>query len=134
MALTGSLTDATTGRWPRSAPSCGGSSPSPRARPARRAHAQQHQLLLAIRGLPGPGPASISDVADALLLRLHSTTELVGRAVDDGLVERRRTPPTPAAVLLELTPAGADKLAVSGLHRAELQRFRREMSELGELD
>ena len=95
----------------------------------------QHQLLLAIRGHPGPGPPSISDAADALRLQLHSTTELVGRAVDDGLVERRRDPSDARRVLLTLTTAGEERLAaLSALHRTELQRFRREMSELGMLD
>ena len=95
----------------------------------------QHQLLLAIRGFPGPGAPAISDAADALRLQLHSTTELVGRAVDDGLVERERDPHDARRVLLRLTSLGADKLAaLTSLHRSELQRFRREMSELGTLD
>jgi DNA-binding MarR family transcriptional regulator len=95
----------------------------------------QHQLLLAVRGFPGPGAPSISDAAEALRLQLHSTTELVGRAVDDGLVERRRDPDDARRVLLALTEAGDGKLAaLTGLHRTELQRFRREMRELGALD
>ena len=95
----------------------------------------QHQLLLAIRGHPGAGAPSISDAADALRLQLHSTTELVGRATDDGLVERRRDPADARRVLLALTPTGEDRLAaLSDLHRTELQRFRREMGELGMLD
>ena len=94
----------------------------------------QHQLLLAIRGHPGSSAPSISDTAEALCLQVHSTTELVGRAVDDGLVERRRDPADGRRVLLALTGQGERKLAeLSRLHRTELHRFRREMSELGRL-
>lgn len=53
----------------------------------------QHQLLLAIRGHPGPDKPSISDTADALCLQLHSTTELVGRAVEASS-SANATPPT----------------------------------------
>ena len=95
---------------------------------------QQHQLLLSIRGHPGDRPPSISDAAEALCLQLHSTTELVGRAVDDGFVERRRDPADGRRVVLALTEEGARKLAeLSALHRTELQRFTEEMHELGSL-
>jgi len=95
---------------------------------------QQHQLLLSIRGHRGERPPSISDAADALCLQLHSTTELVGRAVEDGLVERRRDPADGRRVVLALTAEGERKLAeLSALHRTELQRFTEEMHELGTL-
>ncbi len=95
----------------------------------------QHQLLLAIRGHPGPGKPSISDAADALCLQLHSTTELVGRAVDERLVDRQRDPTDARRVLLSLTDGGERKLAaLSNLHRHELQRFHAEMRELRQLD
>lgn len=95
----------------------------------------QHQLLLAVRGHPGPGKPSISDAADALCLQLHSTTELVGRAVDEGLIDRQRDPTDARRVLLSLTEQGNRKLAaLSHLHRHELQRFRAEMHELRQLD
>ncbi|MEO5898748.1 MAG: MarR family winged helix-turn-helix transcriptional regulator [Ilumatobacteraceae bacterium] len=95
----------------------------------------QHQLLLVIRGHPGHGKPSISDAADALRLQLHSTTELVGRAVDDGLVVRQHDPTDARRILLGLTDKGDRKLAaLSDLHRGELQRFRAEISELGHLD
>ncbi len=95
----------------------------------------QHQLLLAIRGHPGHAKPSISDAADALHLQLHSTTELVGRAVDDGLVVRQHDPTDARRVLISLTDKGEHRLAaLSDLHRSELHRFRAEISELGQLD
>src|ERR1700750_3392795 len=48
----------------------------------------QHQLLLAVKGHPGgPGP-TVGDLAGYLLLRPHSTVELIDRAEAAGLVER----------------------------------------------
>ncbi|MGH3159099.1 MAG: MarR family winged helix-turn-helix transcriptional regulator, partial [Streptosporangiaceae bacterium] len=48
----------------------------------------QHQLLVAIKGHCGDQPPAIGDLAGYLLLRPHSTVELVDRAEDAGLVER----------------------------------------------
>jgi MarR family len=59
------------------------------ARAAGLTHVQ-HQLLVAVKGHPGAAPPTVSDLADYLLLRHHSTVELVDRA------ER---------ILDELTPA-----------------------------
>jgi DNA-binding MarR family transcriptional regulator len=47
-----------------------------------------HQLLLAIKGHRGTSGPTIGDLAGYLLLRHHSTVELVGRAEAAGLVER----------------------------------------------
>jgi DNA-binding MarR family transcriptional regulator len=91
----------------------------------------QHQLLLAIRGHPGPDPPSASDVAEALQLRVHSTVELIQRAVTAGLVRRRADPTDGRRQLLELTTTGERHLtALSLLHRAELHRFRKDMVDL----
>ena len=90
-----------------------------------------HQLLLAIRGHPG-GPPSISDVADALQLKLHSATELVARAEAKGLVTRQHTDPDDARrAVLGLTDEGAATLAaLSEVHRDELRRFRDQLAKL----
>lgn len=86
---------------------------------------QQHQLLLAVRGHAGPGPASVTDVADALLLKRHSATELVNRAAEAGLVVRTADADDARRTLVVLTPAGERILAgLSALHRAELARLR----------
>ena len=90
--------------------------------------AAQHQLLLAIRGHRDPdgtvAAPTIGDVADHLLLRHHSTVELVDRAVAAGLVERRPDPSDQRQVRLVLTPAGAQRLEhLSNLHLEELTRL-----------
>lgn len=95
-----------------------------------------HQLLLAIRGHDG-GPPSISDVAEALHVKLHSATELVARAEAKGLVTRSHADPNDARrVVLGLTDEGAAKLAeLSTVHREELRRFRDQLADiLGPLD
>jgi DNA-binding MarR family transcriptional regulator len=48
----------------------------------------QHQLLLAIRGRGGA--PTIGEIAEDLMLRHHSTGELINRAVVAGLVVRSR--------------------------------------------
>lgn len=95
----------------------------------------QHQLLLAIRGHDDPAP-SISDIAEVLQVKLHSATELVGRAAANGLVVRSRDPADARRTTLGLTPDGDRRLAALSLvHRDELRRFRDEMNDvLRELD
>ena len=84
----------------------------------------QHQLLLAIRGHDDPRGPTIGEVADYLLLRHHSTVELVDRADNAGLVTRRRDPDDHRVVRLSLTNDGAARLeALSALHLEELDRL-----------
>lgn len=86
----------------------------------------QHQLLLAVRGHPGPDAATINDVAEALLLRHHSATELVDRTVAGGWLRRVRDPDDHRVVRLELTVGGRRTLArLSALHLEELAQLRR---------
>ncbi len=89
----------------------------------------QHQLLLAVRGHPGEGDPSISDLADALQRERHSVVGLVDRAeqhglvasVDDELDHRRR--------LVELTARGAQIIEhLSVRHRAELRGFEEDLA------
>jgi DNA-binding MarR family transcriptional regulator len=88
--------------------------------------AAQHQLLLAVRGHPGPGAATVGDVAEALLLRHHSATGLVDRTVAAGYLRRTRDRDDQRVVRLELTAAGTRTLArLSVLHLEELARLRR---------
>jgi DNA-binding MarR family transcriptional regulator len=85
----------------------------------------QHQLLLAVRGSTQERGPTVGDVADALLLRHHSVTELVDRAVAAGLVRRERDPDDQRVVHLRITRRGADKLArLSRQHLDELQQLR----------
>ncbi len=92
----------------------------------------QHQLLLAIRGHHTPDqPPSLSEIADVLQLRLHSAGELVNRAEANGLVIRQVDPTDHRRALLSLTHHGAQQLAaLSVVHREELRRFRKQMTDL----
>jgi DNA-binding MarR family transcriptional regulator len=66
----------------------------------------QHQLLVAVKGHPGDLPPTIGELAGYLLLRPHSTVELVDRAAAAGLVERTRDPQDGRVVRVRLTDAG----------------------------
>jgi DNA-binding MarR family transcriptional regulator len=66
----------------------------------------QHQLLVAIKGHPGDLPPTIGELAGYLLLRPHSTVELVDRAAAAGLDERTRDPHDGRVVRVRLTDAG----------------------------
>src|SRR5438270_13018399 len=65
---------------------------------------QQHQLLLAVKGLPPDKKASIGDVADRLQLQHHSTVERVDRLSEGGSVERQRDEEDQRRVLDSITP------------------------------
>ena len=85
----------------------------------------QHQLLLAVRGSTDSHGATIKEVADALLLKHHTATELVDRAEAGGLLRRERDGDDHRVVRLHITRAGAGKLArLSRQHLEELQRLR----------
>ena len=66
----------------------------------------QHQLLVAVKGHPGDLPPTIGELAGYLLLRPHSTVELVDRAVAAGLVERTRDSHDGRVVRVRLTETG----------------------------
>jgi DNA-binding MarR family transcriptional regulator len=84
--------------------------------------AQQHQLLLAIRG--HAAEPTISEVAESLLLRHHSTVELVDRAEQAGLVQRAVDDDDRRVVRLSLTPKGHRVLhRLTAAHIDELQRL-----------
>jgi len=83
---------------------------------------QQHQLLLAVKGLPPGGVATIREIAERLQLRHHSTVELVDRLVHRGLVRRRRNPRDRREVLIDLTGHGEAVLRQLSVHHvAELR-------------
>jgi DNA-binding MarR family transcriptional regulator len=83
---------------------------------------QQHQALLALKGLPDGRSATIGELAERLQIAHHSTVELVGRLADRGLIARARGAADRRQVLLTLSPEGATVLReLSMLHRAELR-------------
>lgn len=82
----------------------------------------QHQLLLAIRG--HDGDPTIGEVAAHLLLKHHSTVELVDRAERAALVRRYPDPDDHRVVRLRLSPKGERRLAaLSAVHLTELTRL-----------
>lgn len=84
----------------------------------------QHQLLLAIKGHPGEAAPTIGELSDYLVSKHHSVVELIDRAVDGGLVERRRDEVDHRIVHLVLTPLGEERIEeLSQLHREELRRL-----------
>ena len=85
----------------------------------------QHQLLLAVRAHPGPLGPTIGELADQLLLRPHSASELIDRAVQAKLVTRHVDPHRASVVRIALTSMGGAKL--QELSYAHLQ----ELAELG---
>lgn len=96
---------------------------------------QQHQALLAVRGHPGPRPASVTDVAAALLLRTHSATELVARTEQAGLLTRGVDPDDRRRTTCTLTPRGHRVLErLTEEHRRELVRLRALIAALDRLD
>lgn len=87
----------------------------------------QHQLLLAVRAHE-EGTPTMSDMAYALQLKLHSTVELSARAEANGLLSRHADPDDHRRVRIELTVEGASKLAELSLaHRDELEQFRAQL-------
>lgn len=80
---------------------------------------QQHQLMLAVKGLPETTPATISEIAERLQIQHHSTVELVDRLVTRGLVSRKRGSEDRRQVLVQLTGKGEKLLRDLALHHRE---------------
>jgi len=82
----------------------------------------QHQLMLALKGLPKNVRPRIGELAERLQIRHHSTVELVNRLSAGGYVRRHRGGEDGREVLLSLTPKGEEVLRELSLHhRAELR-------------
>jgi DNA-binding MarR family transcriptional regulator len=83
---------------------------------------QQHQALLSIKGgYPGRDEISIGELAGHLLLKNHSTVELVDRLVKGGFVSRRAAPDDRRRILLRVTGKGETVLRrISNANLAEL--------------
>jgi DNA-binding MarR family transcriptional regulator len=83
---------------------------------------QQHQLLLALRGLPSGTRPTIGAVAERLCVQHNTAVALVDKLEERGLIERGRGVTDRREVLLELTPAGEEVLrALSALHKQQLR-------------
>ena len=82
---------------------------------------QQHQLMLAIKGMPEGMIATIGTLAERLQIRHHSCVELIDRLIAGGYAQRHRNDADRREVLVELTPQGERHLREMTLHhQAEL--------------
>ena len=84
--------------------------------------AQQYQLMQVIGALPAGNSASISFLAERMILRHNSTVELVDRAERAGLVKRTSDERDLRRSLVVLTPHGENVLArMVAAHLEELE-------------
>ena len=83
---------------------------------------QQHQLLLAVKGLPKGATATIGELAERLQLKHHSMVELVNRLEALGYVARKAGRQDRRQVMVQLTNSGASILRkLSIAHHQELE-------------
>jgi DNA-binding MarR family transcriptional regulator len=83
---------------------------------------QQHQLLLALRGLPLGTRPTIGAVAERLCVQHHTAVALVDKLQERGLVDRVRGVTDRREVFLELTRDGQELLrGLSALHKKQLR-------------
>jgi DNA-binding MarR family transcriptional regulator len=83
---------------------------------------QQHQLLLAIKGLPTDLRPTVRVLAERLRLRHHSVVELIDRLERADLAARTPSPTDGREILVRVTPTGERLLRkLSVAHQAELQ-------------
>ncbi len=80
---------------------------------------RQHQLMLALKGIPKGVRPKIGEVAERLQIQHHSTVELVNRLAERGFVKRQRGGTDRREVLLSLTPKGEKVLRDLSLHHRE---------------
>ncbi len=82
---------------------------------------QQHQALLALRGLPTGVEPTIGALAERLCVQHHTAVALVDKLEVHGWVVRERSTADRRQVLLSLTLKGSELLAkLSLLHREQL--------------
>jgi DNA-binding MarR family transcriptional regulator len=77
---------------------------------------RQHQLMLALKGLPDGVRPRIRELAERLQIQHHSAVELANRLWANGYVRRTRAGHDRREVLLSLTPKGERLLRELSLH------------------
>ena len=80
---------------------------------------QQHQLILVIKGFSHEGRLTISELADKMKLRHHSTVELVNRTEKSGLVRAHPRQHDRRHVFVSLTPRGEAMLQELTMYHLE---------------
>jgi DNA-binding MarR family transcriptional regulator len=91
----------------------------------------QHQLLVAIKGHPGPRPPAVREIAEYLLLQSHSAVGLVDRAEAVGVVRRTPDPDDARVVRVELTDKGDELVSdLTAAHLAKLYELTAALNDL----
>ena len=86
-------------------------------------HNQQYQMLQCVGGMPEEMAPTIGSVAKRMLLKHNSTVELVGRAIEQGLLRRSGDERDHRRILLRVTPQGKRILgALAEFHTRELEQ------------
>lgn len=89
----------------------------------------QHQLLLAVQGLPEGVKPTIREIAARLFIQHHSAVELLDRLEITGAIARTQGIEDKREVWVRLTPSGRAMLRRLALaHRTELERSGPELS------
>jgi DNA-binding MarR family transcriptional regulator len=80
---------------------------------------QQHQLLMAVRGLPDGLKPTVGVLAERMQLQHHSTVELIDRLVERGFLCRLRGTDDRRQVLVKLTRDGEQILEQLTMHHLQ---------------
>lgn len=95
---------------------------SERAARAAGIEPQQHQLLLAIKGLPEGREPTITALAERLCVEHQTCVALVDKVVQHGFARRNASDRDRRQVLVSLTPDGEELLAgLSLMHREQFR-------------
>ncbi len=92
---------------------------------------RQHQVLLALKGLPAGVRPKVGELAERLQIQHHSAVELVNRLAMAGYLRRQRMDGDRREVLLALTPKGQRVLGhLSEYHRWELSEAAPQLAQI----
>jgi DNA-binding MarR family transcriptional regulator len=85
---------------------------------------QQHQALLAIRGVPGRNHLTNGELAESLRIKHHSAVGLINRLEVQGLIARAQGQIDRRQVYVTLTPRGEEILEqLTTAHQEELRQI-----------
>jgi DNA-binding MarR family transcriptional regulator len=99
---------------------------SEQAAAAEGATTQWYQALLVIKTFNSSEPITVGALANQLMIRDNSATELISRLVGAKLVQRKPDPTDGRKALLHITPRGERVLSALALaHFERLQEFRK---------
>jgi DNA-binding MarR family transcriptional regulator len=93
--------------------------------------AQQHQVLLVIKGWRGRDYVTVGEIASRMQLKHHSAVGLVDRMVLRQLVQRTASKSDRRRIEVRLTPKGEALISrLSAIHLEELRQLRPELQRL----